>query len=96
MILSIIKTLGLLFLCYGIYCFIMLIFEIRDNRRYRRCAYIDAQKVSDVEDAVYTIIMRHPDTEIYIVYHNNTDEGTKKVISTLCRRFDIVFALEEH
>lgn len=96
MFLYIIETIGLVLVCYGVYSLIMLLFDIRDAKRYRRCAYIDEAKVEDVEDAVYTVILKYPDTEIFIVYHNDTSDETKSLINALAKRYDIVYSLEDH
>ncbi len=95
MFLYILKAIALMFFCYGIYSFIMFIFDIIDSRRYRHCAYIDSDKVSDLEDAVYAVLLKNPNTEIYIVYHGTTDDTTKKLISMLTKRYDIVYSVED-
>jgi len=95
MFLYIMQTIGLILICYGVYSFIMLIFELKDSKRYRRCAYIDEAKVGDVEDAVYTVILRNPDTEIFIVYHNDTSDDTKNIINALAKKYDIVYSIED-
>lgn len=94
MFLCVLKVLVLIVFVYGVYSGIMLVFDLIDAKKYKRCVYIDSMKVTDVEDALYTAFMRYPDTEIFIVYSDDTDSETKKIISRLCKTYDIVYSVE--
>ena len=95
MFLCIVKVIMLIFFLYGVYASVLLIFDLVDSKRYIRCVYVRADKVSNIEDTLYTIFMRHPNTEIYIVYPPDTDSETVSVISKLCSKYDFVYSIEE-
>jgi len=95
MFLSVLKVVIMIFFVYGVYSSILLVFELLDSRRYKSCVYVDADKVNNIEDAMYTILMRHPNTEVQIVESPDTDSEKSTVISKLCERYDFVYSISE-
>ena len=95
MILSVLKVVIMIFFVYGVYSSVLLVFELLDSRRYKSCVYVEADKVKNIEDAMYTILMRHPDTEVQIVESSRTDEEKSSVISKLCEKYDFVYSVRE-
>ena len=85
----------MIFFIYGVYSAILLVFDLIDSRRYKGCVYLRADNLSNIEDAMYTVFMRHPNTEIYIVETQYTDNEKSSVISMLCSKYDFVHSISE-